>query len=265
MTNTVTLCIEPGRFHRARTQSFHIITPRQRLKSKLYMLGSTGNEYIIITKKNSISCNCPDKHKTCKHILFLLHMLNIIHRGDKTVMVKPSTIIPSVWEPSALPLLRPHLLDSSVNSMCYQPAYQNCIHCSQPANGTIIICSKCGFLGHRSCYLKRHVTGMNCPRCGRAFYALQSIVDNNGHRNYRNYLNILDHSNCLTSSSRQFTYLSGEYSCKLLPSSQQHQMPIHLHQVNHLPPGEENLPPEFQIPPNVPSSCNIIPALQEEI
>ena len=211
----LTLPVDLCRFKRALSQSFHIVSPHRFIYDReVIILGSTGNEYVVMFSLKSILCNCPDEHKACKHILFILHALRILKINSDHVTTIPSKILPLIWRQPPLPSVKPFLLDHHTNILCSQHLYPPCYFCSNNSYGSIILCSKCGLLGHKACFMSTCDLGSNCPKCGRVFYALQSNV----HHGYRNYLNVLNHFDYLTSSIEQVTFQSASRARKLKSS-----------------------------------------------
>lgn len=232
-SNTIVFSIDKLRYERARTQSFHIITP-QCLAPNIVILGSTGNEYILSISKTAISCNCPDTPVACKHVLFLLHTLRIILPTYTHVKISPSKIIPLLWNRPIHSRVKSVLLDHQANLMCSQPRYSPCYFCHEcpkHSYGTIILCSKCGFLGHKTCVVASYQPGAKCPKCRRVFYALESKISNG----YRNYLNILQHFDYITSSQRQVTFRSGSHSCRLRPFNRRLQQDLPVRPLDNVP------------------------------
>jgi hypothetical protein len=219
-SSRVLIQIDPNRHHRACTQSFHIITPIGENYHNIFILGSGANEYIITTTRNSISCNCPDSNPACKHILFLLHASGVIEpRTDKNhVFINPMKLLSLINSSSRKPpLLSAALLDSHTNSLCFRHQYPPCFFCNENQahrEATLIICSKCGYLGHQHCFLAAFTAGSNCPKCCRPFFALKARVQNG----YRNYLSILKHFDYVTDDSHA-SYTSGSpggVQCRLV-------------------------------------------------
>ena len=199
----VTYRIDRRRYERARSQSFHVITPPEEFRN-VFILGSTGNEYIISIRTNLVTCNCPDSHPACKHILFLLHITRLIQPHDCHVTIHPSKFLPLLWKTPKLPLVKASLLDSHTNLLCFQYHYPPCLWCRNSPDhscGTIILCSKCGYLGHKHCFVRSYTPGSNCPKCNRPFFVLESSCS----KRYRNYLNVLHHFDYVTSN------ISGSY------------------------------------------------------
>jgi len=193
----ITYQINPLRYQRAKTQSFHVIKPSPDFRS-VYLLGSTGNEYIISIRTNHFACNCPDSHPGCKHILFLFHITGLIQPHDCHVTIHPSKFLRCLWQTHKLPLVTASLLDSHTNLLCFQYHYPPCLWCRfspDHACGTIILCSKCGYLGHKRCFVLSYTPGSNCPKCNRPFFVLESSRS----KQFRNYQNVLDHGDYITS------------------------------------------------------------------
>ena len=220
------------RLHSARTQHFHIITSTNN-QNLFLLLGSTANEYTITVTSSSISCNCQDSHKGCKHILFLCHALGLIRMGDNHILTHPSTfrsllssLLSAEFKP---PLLAASLLDTHTNFLCSRHAYPPCFFCGRGqshAASTLIICSKCGYLGHKQCFQLAFTTGSLCPRCSRPFYSLQSPVV----KGYRNYKNVLHHFDYLTDTNATNTYqfvsgTAGGSRCKIVFPENHNQPP----------------------------------------
>ena len=207
----ITLTVEPRRCKRALTQSFHIIAPVGRRYRGVIIIGSTGNEYVINISTNRIVCNCPDTHTACKHILFLFYTLRLLNSRTTHVTTFPSHLLRALWTKPLQDRVKSALLDDHVNSICFERLYHSCFFCQRNAQGGIILCAKCGFLGHDHCFVSFYQPGDDCPKCGRVFYALKSHVSNG----YRNYLNVLSHFGYLTSSPSQGSYQSGSYCRRL--------------------------------------------------
>jgi len=217
--------VEPRRCKLALTQSFHIITPVGRRYRGVIIIGSTGNEYVINISTKKIVCNCPDTHTACKHILFLFYTLGLVNSRMTHVKTFPSNLLPALWTKPQPDRVKSALLDDHVNSICFERLYHSCFFCQGNAQGGIILCAKCGFLGHDHCFVSFYQPGDDCPKCGRVFYALKSQVSNG----YRNYLNVLSHFGYLTSSPLQGSYQSGSYSQRLQHRAMPALPPIHGH------------------------------------
>ena len=203
------------RYMRAQTERYYIIRPSGR-QSTLLLLGSSANEYTITFTRTSISCNCRDNHKFCKHIHFILHITGFIKNSDDGfITFDASSVLPLLWQrPSTAPV-NAALLDTHTNALCYRDHYTPCLWCPYRPNhggGCIIICSKCGYIGHKHCFHSSYrdrprsdlpQRGSPCPRCNRDFFALESTLDAHGIPNdgFRNYYNILHHFDYIVSSA----------------------------------------------------------------
>ena len=269
--------IEKERYKRACSERFHLLQSCRKTRTKIFLLGSTANFYIINVTPTSMTCNCPDKNKACKHVLFVLRLVGFIKNWCSWVNIQPSKIIPLLWHAPLRPAVQECLLDSHVNALCLPPKNASCLYCRNATNQPIIICSKCGYLCHRLCFFAHHKMGSKCPRCHREFYALQTTIENN----YYNYLNVLDHFGYMTSSSLHEPYDSGKIACNLrpypdmlplnrLPNQPPSNLSVFLHDryVHSNPIRNPSAPPELILPPrpeNVSSSTNTIPALMHEL
>jgi len=174
----VLIPLHSGRLRRARTQQFHIISSTNN-PNAFFLLGSTANEHTITVTSSSMSCNCLDSHKGCKHILFLCQSLGLIQTGDNHILVHPLTFWLLLSAELKPPLLAASALDAHTNFLCSRHAHPPCFFCSrgQPhASSTLVICSKCGNLGHKQCFQLAFTPGSLCPRCSRPFCSLQSPV-----------------------------------------------------------------------------------------
>ena len=183
--------VDRNRLSRAQTQSFHLIEPREP-QNNFFILGSTGNEYIISVSSEGLSCNCPDPHKYCKHIFFLLHVTGIVRSTDRCVVLYPTKLFHSIWQSPTNIRLKKAVVDRHTNSLCSVKKNSPCIWCRRDtsyAGGTIVICSKCGYLGHDRCFKSVYTPGSTCPRCCRPFFALRSTMSSG----YRNYSKVLQH------------------------------------------------------------------------
>ena len=89
-SSRVLIPIHSSCFFCARTQKFHIVTSD--FGSKVFvLLGTTANKCTMSVTSSDMSCNCPDTHKGCKHILFLCHAFGLIGTGDAHVLIHPPT------------------------------------------------------------------------------------------------------------------------------------------------------------------------------
>ena len=224
----VLIPLHSRRLHRARTQQFHIISSTNN-QNVFFLLGSTANEYTITVTSSSVSCNCKDSHKGCKHILFLCHALGLIRTGDNHILLHPPTFRSLLSAELKPPLLIASSLDAHTNFLCSRHAYPPCFFCGRGqshASSTLIICSKCGYLGHKQCFQLAFTPGSLCPRCSRPFYSLQSPVV----QGYRNYKNVLHHFDYLTDGNATTTHqfisgAAGGSRCKLVFGEPHNQPP----------------------------------------
>ena len=118
-----TLDIDINRLRRSRRQHFHILdtTSFSNNPHTLYILGHTGNQYII-TVNNTITCSCPDSNPACKHILFLLELIgqHIDFSITPQLSVSPHDVFHSLYvSPPILPIKDTHLITSPTN--CAHP------------------------------------------------------------------------------------------------------------------------------------------------
>ena len=118
----VLIPLHSRRLHRARTQQFHLITSTNN-QNVFFLLGSTANEYTITVTSSSVSCNCKDSHKGCKHILFLCHALGLIRTGDNHILLHPPTFRSLLSAEFKPPLLIASSLDAHTNFLCSRHAY----------------------------------------------------------------------------------------------------------------------------------------------
>ena len=203
-SSPILIPLHSRRLHRARTQHFHIITSTIN-QNVFFLLGSTANEHTITFTASSMSCNHQDSHKGCKHILFLCHALGLIQTGDNHILVHPPTFCSLLCAESKPPLLAASALDAHTDFLCSCHACPPCFFCGRGqshASSTLIICSKCGCLGHKQCFQLAFTPGSLCPRCSRPFCSLQSPMVQ-GHRNCQNVLN---HFDCLTHGNTATTH-----------------------------------------------------------
>ena len=194
----IAIHLEPGRFSRSSSQSFHVI--KTHLKHIVIVFGSTGNAYLISITPSGIICNCPDKVRTCKHIIFLASACGFIKRNVSNVTVSYRTFINHLHSNPPSPVLQNSLLDNHTRILCSVHTYPPCFFCAQkpslPPPGMLIMCSRCGFLCHGHCLRdfmednKNNSTFKNiCPRCGRSSVQLTSSFASG----YRNFGVILRH------------------------------------------------------------------------
>ena len=235
----ITLSVDSRRYERVLTQSFHIITPPDEYRN-IFILGSTGNEYIITITSRNISCNCPDTHMACKHILFILHIIRLIQPHDTHVTIYPSQVLPLVWKHPQMTHVKAVLLDSHTNLLCFRHQYPPCLWCRNGYDhigSTIILCSKCGYLGHKHCFVASYIPGSNCPKCSRPFFILESSRRNG----FRNYINVLQHFDYVTPKGSH-VYKSGSKGglrrcrCAPPPPPPPPDVPLPIHSSNLVPP-----------------------------
>ena len=194
----ITIHVERGRFSRSSTQSFYIIKIRP--QHIVLILGSTGNSYLLTIAPSRISCNCPDRFQSCKHILFLVATLGFLPRRVSHLSLSHRSILQRLHAATPSPRLEASLLDRHTTKMCSVHKYPRCFFCatqptSQPAS-TLVICSRCGFLCHQPCLHDFMANDDNsttfqnsCPRCGRTSVKLTSHISSG----YRNFASILQH------------------------------------------------------------------------
>ena len=224
----VLIPLHSRRLHRARTQQFHIITSTIN-QNVFFLLGSTANECTITVTSSSMSCNCQDSHKGCKHILFLCHALGLIRTGDNHILVHPPTFSSLLSADLKPPLLAASTLDAHTNFLCSRHACPPCFFCGRGqshASSTLIICSKCGCLGHKQCFQLAFTPGSLCPRCSCPFCSLQSPVV----RGCRNCKNVLHHFDCLTDGNAATTHqfvsgAAGGSRCQLVRGDNHNRQP----------------------------------------
>jgi len=185
---TIIIHVHVHRFLRACSQTFNIIkTPSQHI---IIILGSTGNAYFISIKSTSLTCNCPDKNAGCKHILFLLNVLGYFknQKYQPMLSIYPKCILKQLSQ-APTQQLQGCFLDPRTINLCSAHTYPMCFFCAKKHSGSIIICSECGYLAHKSCYNKYiHSNSDNfdhnyCPKCGQIFTPLDSTYFS-GYRNY---------------------------------------------------------------------------------
>ena len=181
----ITIAIEPGRLHRASTQPLRLM--KTTVNCIFVVFGSTGNACVLAISKNSISCNCPDIHPGCKHILFLL--LASGHSGQRQPNLSPANLLKKLHADPPPPRLKGALLDERTIHLCSAHNYPSCFFCNRKPSGTLCICSSCGFLSHQHCLdlflLEDEANDFesHCPRCGVLSHRLSSHFIA-GHRNF---------------------------------------------------------------------------------
>ena len=194
----ITIHFEPGRFSRSSSQSFHVI--KTHLKHIVIVFGSSGNAYLTSITPSGIICNCPDKVRTCKHIIFLASACGFIKRNVSNITVQYRTFIKHLHSNPPLPVPQNSSLDNHTRKLCSVHAYPPCFFCAQkpslPPPAMLIICSRCGFLCHGHCLRDFMEDDKNnsafentCPRCGRPSVKLTSSFTSG----YRNFGSILRH------------------------------------------------------------------------
>ena len=248
----VIIPVERRRLSRAQSQSFHLIEPREP-QNNYFVLGSSGNQYIISVSSQGLSCSCPDGNKYCKHILFLLHISGIVRATDRCVVLYPSKLFSSIWQNPKRIRVKKAVLDRHTNYLCTVKKNSPCLWCRRDTNyagGTIVICSKCGYLGHDRCFRNEYTPGSTCPRCCRPFFALRSTI-NGG---YRNYSKVLLHFDYIISNPT-CSYQSGS-SARFCQQFAEPQLPVHQPPAHPLFQPMPNLLPD----PMSTLSSNIVPA-----
>ena len=190
----ITVRIEPGRLHRASTQPFRLM--KTNVNCIFVVFGSTGNAYVLAVSKNSISCNCPDTHPGCKHILFLL--LACGHSGRGQLCLSPANLLQKLHADPPTQKLKRALLNEHTNHLCSAHNYPFCFFCNKKPSGTLSICSSCGFLSHQHCldlFLLEDEANdccSHCPRCGVSSSRLLSQFI----AGHRNFFHVLCHQGC---------------------------------------------------------------------
>ena len=196
----ISIHLDPRRLSRASLQNFYVI--KTHLKHIVIVLGSTGNAYLISIKPSTILCNCPDKVRSCKHVIFIVSACGFIDRRHRLsyVNIPFRSLLHQLHATPSPPILDNALLDNHTSKLCSIHTYSPCFFCAlQPATQppqTLIICSRCGFLCHTNClhqYMDDHNNRSkyqnNCPRCGRTSVRLKSPFLSG----YRNFSSILQH------------------------------------------------------------------------
>ena len=190
----ITLQIEPRRLHRASTQPFRLM--KTTVNCVFVVFGSTGNACVLAVSKNSISCNCPDIHPGCKHILFLL--LACGHSGRGRLCLSPANLLQKLHADPPTQKLKGALLDKHTNHLCSAHNHPSCFFCNKKPSGTLTICSSCGFLSHQNCldlFLfedEANDHSSHCPRCGLS----SSMLLSHFVAGHRNFFHILRHQGC---------------------------------------------------------------------
>ena len=194
----ITVHVDPRRYTRSSSQAFYVI--KTRLQHVILMLGSTGNSYLIAITPSRITCNCPDRFQSCKHILFLVATCGVLPRRVSHVSFSRRSLLLRLHAATPSPRLEASLLDKHTTKLCSVHKYPRCFFCamqptSQPAH-TLVVCSKCGFLCHESCLHDfmndddNYTSFQNlCPRCGRTSVRLTTHMSSG----YRNFSCILQH------------------------------------------------------------------------
>ncbi|KAI3943898.1 hypothetical protein MKW92_023820 [Papaver armeniacum] len=170
--------VHPGRIERALNQCLHLL---HRSEGDFFVLGETGNVYTV-TLSRIPSCNCPDSHSPCKHILFvLLHVLDI-SSGDDCVCVHSKTLeqcqvarlISTPSSPETLAGARAcerfrYLFSSMVGppQKIQLKIGEKCPYCNDDLNGAheydpVVECEECGEVGHESCLVTSRREGDIC-------------------------------------------------------------------------------------------------------
>ena len=150
----------------------------------LYLLGSFGNEYKLGFSKDSISCSCDYSNSfPCKHILFILRSIHIIHNKTKPgpMLVYPYTIIHFLTNDALSQLClgrRPDKLCAS-----HRANGQLCYLCNHLLEGALSTCFHCSRSFHYGCVN----AAFNCPSCSDPSDFLHSH-NINSHRNLYNIL-----------------------------------------------------------------------------
>ena len=162
----ITLAVKPGRLRCASTQPFRLM--KTNVNCIFTVLGSTGNAYVLAVAKHSITCNCPNSHSACKHIIFLLSVCGF--SGRRQLSFLPANLLQKLHADPPSNKLKGALLDEHTNNLCSTHLYPSCYFCNQKPSGTLTICSSCGFLSHHHCHQlflsEDNDDGSHCPRCG---------------------------------------------------------------------------------------------------
>ena len=174
-SNTFLVCVHvnPQRLRRSRHENFFIVD-----NIFLYdhypiidIIGNSGNLYCVSFYSNSIKCSCPDalkhnhsKQYLCKHVLFLLSLLNI-------KVIAGQCLIDTFQCLRSIRRMRPfktHILNYKVNRFCLSLLYKR--KHSLPINdqfsipsSVIFLCDQCGFC--TTDYSTPRGQGC-CQRCG---------------------------------------------------------------------------------------------------
>ncbi|MCL7047919.1 hypothetical protein MKW94_022149 [Papaver nudicaule] len=81
--------VDPERVERAFNQCIHLL---HRSEADFFVLGDTGNVYTV-TLSRIPSCNCPDQHTPCKHMLFVL--LRVLRISSHDACLRSKTLMQS--------------------------------------------------------------------------------------------------------------------------------------------------------------------------
>lgn len=184
------LDIDINRLRRSRRQHFHILdtTSFSNNPHTLYILGHTGNQYII-TVNNTITCSCPDSNPACKHILFLLELLgqHIDFSITPQLSVSPHDVFHSLYVSPPNSSYQRYTLDYLANELCTSYHSSTCYYCNDPLSGSLLICSRCAAVNHTNCVRNQHPTPTACPVCGRPYSPFHSP----SLAGFRNFYNVL--------------------------------------------------------------------------
>ena len=199
---------EIRRLQRAQEQTFNIV--KTHVDHIVIVLGATGNAYIVCIKPSRITCNCPDSHQACKHILFLISITGLIKKKSQVfVTISAESLVQRLSAIPPSPQLQAVFLDPHTNDLCSAHNYHPCFFCAQNPAGSIIVCSECGCLGHVDCYENflhqenNNVTfANNCPRCGFLFTPLKCPYDSG----FRNFFSVLNYFNFRTSNTNNHDF-----------------------------------------------------------
>ena len=138
-----------ARLERAKTQRLVLI---ERDHDAFEVMGSMGNQYTVRISNNH-KCNCPDFHKPCKHILFVL--LKVLDMPESPLLWKRNL---SDEEVSDVLKTEPSESKARDNDVC--PACFDQLDAHDPS------CRRCGNRTHKGCLSlwKKH-----CKKTGSAF------------------------------------------------------------------------------------------------
>ncbi|KAI3943900.1 hypothetical protein MKW92_023822, partial [Papaver armeniacum] len=196
---------DPEKIEQAFNQRIRLLSRNGNL---FYVLGETGNVYTLVICATP-SCNCPDWHTPCKHILFvLIRVIGISPRNDclrsKTLTLTDCQVghisnmryfirfFAGGRVRDRFNYLRKTMLNVGPPQKIQLEIGEKCPYCEGDLNevdvhNPVVECEACGEVGHESCLVTSMLRqgGDSCKSCQAHWSAL---ADENRYLNLAAYI-----------------------------------------------------------------------------